>query len=133
VSRTLGLSITPDANSLGLCIARRCLSLLPVQRAVVKLQMGELGGALLSLPLDFSHVCQGLKKGGLGSLANIVGVVAQACQEAGVEAGFGQSQLKEMIMEQADALSGHLALALKVHSPSSVLIVYIALKIVEYA
>jgi len=34
-----------------------------------------------------------------------------------VEAGFGQSQQKEAILEQADTLSGYLATALNVHSP----------------
>ena len=52
-----------------------CVSLY-VQRAVVKVQQCEVGAALLTLPLDFSAICQGLRKvdRGLASLGTLVQV-----------------------------------------------------------
>lgn len=66
------------------------------------------------LPLDFSVVCQRLKKATLPSLANLAEAVVEACHEAGVEHGFAQPHMKESILEQADVLSAELAETLKV-------------------
>ena len=85
-----------------------------VQQHVEALQQGAVGEALLVLPLDFSEVCQKLRKGQLHSLANAVEGVVEACHEAGVEHGFGNAHMKDSILEQADVLSTELAEALKV-------------------
>jgi len=62
-----------------------------VQHAVVKVQQCEVGGALLTLPLDFSHICQALKKGdkGLASLAALVQVRCLPSFHASAEGGGG--------------------------------------------
>ena len=79
-----------------------------------KLQRGAVGDALLVLPLDFSEVCQKLKKGMLAGLTQLAEAVVEACHEAGVEYGFAQPHIRESILEQADVLSAELAEALKV-------------------
>lgn len=78
------------------------------------LQKGVVGDALLVLPLEFSVVCEKLRKGQLSSLPTVVEGVVEACHEAGVEHGFGNAHIKESILEQADVLAAELAEALKV-------------------
>lgn len=87
-----------------------------LQRCIEKLHSGAEGEALLTLPLDFSNICQRLRKGTLPSLGEVTHLVAEACQEAGVEAGFAAAESKALFLQQADALSTELAIALRVSS-----------------
>ena len=86
-----------------------------------KLQTGADAEALQTLPLEFSDICKQLRKGELPSLATVMQLVTEACQEAGVEAGFAAPADRQQFLEQADSLSGELATALRVthlHQPT---------------
>lgn len=85
-----------------------------LQQHTQHLQRGVFGEALLVLPLDFSDVCQKLRKGLIPSLSHLAEMVVELCHEAGVEYGFAQPHMKEAILEQADVLSSELASSLKV-------------------
>ena len=79
-----------------------------------KLQQGSYGEALSTLPLEFSEICRRLRKGSLPSLGECIDLVADACGEAGVEAGYAAPNARQKCLEQADAIAGELAAALKV-------------------
>ena len=79
-----------------------------------KLQHTELRDALHTLPLEFSEITRSLRRGELPALGTITQLVADACQEAGVEAGFGAPGQRAQLVEQSEQLAVALEATIKV-------------------